>query len=250
MTRSNFILSILELLEELKTNSETEHNIKITSAIISRPSWVSDWIELSDLFDEACLLADVEVLEQPYSRVHISTKTATHANSVLVVDHSYYNLGIHLYTRDEEWEGFVGKVSTKEKHSGLMHMLYPLSITILKIWDSVNNTFAVEAGATDWVKDIGTTQILNAVNAERLQLRHGTGLAQDVEFANRTTAVNMTDSTGYSRSLNMTGQNILDAEKRYFDGVGMLIKLRLLNTGAALAYYAKGLFVSTFSNTS
>ena len=95
--RDNFVSVLLELLETLKRVSLADHNITITSATISRPSWVST--ELNYLFDEACLLADIEVLEQPHSRVDMSTKEVTSGKSVLVIDHGYYHLDSKSGTR-------------------------------------------------------------------------------------------------------------------------------------------------------
>jgi hypothetical protein len=241
LTRSNFILSVLELLEELKEISATEHNITITSATISQPSWA--WNEVNALFDEACLLADIEVLEQPHNRIDISAKTVTSGKSLLIIDHGYYHLGIHRQIWNEEEKAFRGTESVNEEGLGLIYMIFPLAINLLNVWRSENHTCSVETGEMDWVIDIETTDIVSAVNTARLQLRYGTGLAQDVDFANRSTTVNLTDSSRYSRFLNMTGQNILDAEKKYFDTVGRLIKFHLLHERAAIEYYTQGLFV-------
>jgi hypothetical protein len=67
LSRSGFILSIFELLEALKGN------ITVTSAAISRPGWVRN--ETADLINEVCLLADIEVFEQPYVRREAATRT-------------------------------------------------------------------------------------------------------------------------------------------------------------------------------
>ena len=94
MTRAKFIMDILEYLERIKHISLTEHGVKITSATISRPPWAHDY---GDLFDEACLLADIEVLEQPRDRVSIATKFLTEdMGPVLVLDHADYGACIEI----------------------------------------------------------------------------------------------------------------------------------------------------------
>jgi hypothetical protein len=92
----------------------------------------------------------------------------------------------------------------------------------------------------NWVQDIGATKIVTEVFDARKQLRYDSGLAQDVEFANRSTTVNLTDSTGYSRTVGLTGQNILDAEQLYVQKVSNLVRTILLRWDVAVAYF-KGL---------
>lgn len=49
-----------------------------------------------DLFDKACLFADIEVLEQPHDRVSITTNVlAQDVGPVLVLDHGHYYLNVH-----------------------------------------------------------------------------------------------------------------------------------------------------------
>ena len=76
----------------------------------------------------------------------------------------------------------------------------------------------------DWVGDIGMVKIMTQVQESRLKLKYRNGLAQNGEFANESTTVNLTDRTGYSRVLNMTGQDILDAEEDYVKKVSEMIK--------------------------
>lgn len=222
LTRDDFVLVLLELLEELKRVSVADHNITITSATISRPSWVSD--EVNDLFDEACLLADIEVLEQPHSRVDMSTKDVTLGKSVLVIDHGYYHLHITRQVWNEENRAFQDESSSGERGDGLVQMLLPLSVRILNAWKSTNYTCSAETGGMNWVGDMGEVKIITQVQESRMRLKYLSGLVQDVEFRNASTTVNLTDSTGYSRILNMTGQDVLDAEEDYVKKVSETIK--------------------------
>ena len=90
LTRSNLVLSVLNLLEELKRVALQDHNIRITSAIISRPTWV--YLDMNFVFEEACFLAGIECLDPSYDRTEIVTKTAPSGSKVLVIEHGRYNL--------------------------------------------------------------------------------------------------------------------------------------------------------------
>lgn len=97
-TRSNFVLSVLDLLEKLKRRALRDHNVRITSAIISRPTWV--YLDMNFVFEEACFLADIECLEPSHDRTEIVTKTAPPGRSVLVLDLGPY----HLDLRYAKWD--------------------------------------------------------------------------------------------------------------------------------------------------
>jgi hypothetical protein len=84
LSRSVFVLSIFGLLEALKKEA-LQSNITITSATISRAGWVRN--EMGDLINEACLLADIEVFEQPHDRLEAAARTEPGKKSVLVLDH-------------------------------------------------------------------------------------------------------------------------------------------------------------------
>ena len=100
LTRSNVVLSVLNILEELKRVALRDHNILIKSAIISRPSWV--YHDMNFIFEEACFLADIECFGASRDRTEIVTKTAPARSNVLVIEHGQYNLDFRYAT----WNDF------------------------------------------------------------------------------------------------------------------------------------------------
>ncbi|PVH75128.1 hypothetical protein DL98DRAFT_14493 [Cadophora sp. DSE1049] len=93
LTRSGFVFAVAEVLEEMKRTVFKEHNIVINSAIVSRPTWIFN--EKSDMIDEACLLAGIEVLEQPHDGPDIATRTLEPQYGHLVIlDSGPYHLNV------------------------------------------------------------------------------------------------------------------------------------------------------------
>jgi hypothetical protein len=90
--KNDFIWSLVALLEEVKQKSVDNHNITITTAVVARPSWVDN--EFDDVIDEACLLAEIEVFEQPKSRVELAaiTEEKRGHGHVMVLEHSLQQL--------------------------------------------------------------------------------------------------------------------------------------------------------------
>lgn len=209
MTRSKLIIYIVEYLERIKQLTLKDYDIKLTSAIISRPSWAYN--EYDDIFDEACLLAGIEVLEQPHNRVDMATKSlSTNRGPVLVLDHGYYYLGVHRSTWDEHDMQYHQRGSMNLDQYGTIWVLSQLANRI--IWGYNSNITEEERG---WPSTVLSQVIFGQIMDARLQIKYRRDWPEDLDFENRTVGVNLTDSTGFLRVLNMTGEDVQNVEQNY-----------------------------------
>jgi hypothetical protein len=229
LTKSNFIISLVELLDQLKNVSIQEHNITITSAIISRPDWA--FSEIGDLFDEACLLADIEVFEQPHSRVEIATRTIDPGGAVLVVDHGQYFMAIHRMQWDSTNGEFGGGGSMHLDYYGTMWILGELANRIIGNYNS--NMMESERS---WPMAVPYMHAIRQASIARAQINHSQDWSPYLDAANRTIGINLTDDAGWVRVLNMTGQDVLDVESQYVEEASLPIQHFLWNNSAIQQY--------------
>lgn len=213
MTKSKLIMYLVEYLEQIKQISLAEHGIKITSAIISRPSWM--YSKYDDIFDEACLLAGIEVVEQPHSRVDMATKAlSTDEGPVMVLDHGHYYLNIHRSTWDEYNKQYRQRGSMNLDYYGTTWVLKQLANRIL--WDYNRNATVEERG---WSRTVENQVVVMQTLGARLQIKYRRDWPEDLEFEKRTVGVNLTDSTGFLRVLNMTGEDVRRVDKEYVEEI-------------------------------
>lgn len=90
LNSTNFVGVLASALEVLKAEFLKEHNITITSAVIAKPQWIYN--DLDNLIDQACLKANLEVLDK-MSRSEAAMKIATKAgkSEPLVLEQSGYD---------------------------------------------------------------------------------------------------------------------------------------------------------------
>jgi hypothetical protein len=208
---------IVEYLQLIKQITLKDHSIKITSAIISRPSWAYN--EYDDIFDEACLLAGIEVLEQPHNRVDMATKSLTsNRGTALVLDHGHYYLSIHRSTWDDHDQQYYQRGSMNLDQYGTKWILAQLANRI--IWGYNLNVTEEERG---WPSTVLSQVVIRQVMDARLQIKYRRNWPQDLEFENRTIGVNLTDSTGFLRVLNMTGGDVRNVEREYVKEISSAI---------------------------
>jgi hypothetical protein len=210
LTKSNFVLSLVELLDQLKNVSIQEHNITITSAVITRPEWAYN--EIGDLFEEACLLADIEVFEQPRSRVEIATKTVGPGGAVFVIDHGQYVMDIHRMQWDPTNGEFGGGGSMRLDYYGIMWILRGLANRIISNYNS-----NITESERSWPMAVPFMHAIRQASTARAQIKYGQDWPPYLHAANRTIGVNLTDDSGWVRVLNMTGQDVLDVESQYME---------------------------------
>lgn len=230
LTKSNFIMAIVDLLEEVKRMSLSEHNITITSAVISRPSWTYN--DIGDLFNEACLLANIEVWEQPHNRVDIASKTLKGHGPAIIIDHGHYHMDVHLSTWDDRDNQHYGRESIGLDHFGGSYILETLLQRIIGVFNS-----NVTESERNWTRDIHFPNAIRQVHDARMQIRYGRNWPEDLEFQNRSTSVNLTSSTGLLRVLNMTGQDIWDVERKYVEEVSASIQEFVFRPEAPWEYH-------------
>lgn len=94
LSNANFVNIFASALEAVKGQAIETHNITITSAVIAKPSWIFN--ELNDLLDQACLKANINVLDKldraEAARLVASKKGKTKA---LVIEQ--WNYGCVMY---------------------------------------------------------------------------------------------------------------------------------------------------------
>lgn len=218
MTKGKFIMDIVEYLDRIKQIALSEHGVKVTSAIISRPSWANS--EYDDIFDEACLLAGIEVFEQPSDRVSLATKTlTTDVGPVLVLDHGHYYLNVHRSTWDERDKEYHQRGSMQLDQYGTVWILSQLANRI--IWGYNLN---LTEGERDWPGRVNGHSIITQAMDARLQIKYRRDWPEDLEFENRSVAVNLADETGFVRALNMTGKDVVRVEREYTEEVKRAIE--------------------------
>jgi hypothetical protein len=198
LTKNNFVMSLVELLDQLKNVLIQEHSITITSAIISRPEWAFN--EIGDLFDEACLLADIEVFEQHHSRVEIVTRAIDPGGAVLVIDHGQYFMDIHRKQWDPTNGEFGGGESMYLDYYGTMWILRELANRIIGNYNS-NMTESERS----WPMAVPYMHAIQQASIARAQINYGQDWPPCLDAANKTIGVNLTDNAGWVRVLNMTG---------------------------------------------
>jgi hypothetical protein len=223
-------MAIVDLLEEIKRMSLSEHNIAITSAVISRPSWTYN--DIGDLFDEACLLANIEAWEQPHNRVDIASKTLKGHGPAIIIDHGHYHMDVHLSTWDDRDNQHYGRESIGLDHFGGSYILETLLQRIIGVFNS-----NVTESERNWTRDIHFPNTIRQVHDARMQIRYGRNWPEDLEFQNRSTSVNLTSSTGLLRVLNMTGQDIWDVEMKYVEEVSASIQEFVFRPEAPWEYH-------------
>ncbi|KAF4633225.1 hypothetical protein G7Y89_g4900 [Cudoniella acicularis] len=102
IARTDDYYNYLDMLEDLKNSSKVEHNITITSATLSLPTWTIGNSRVRDLFDEACLLAGIEIFAELHDSVTEFARLGAlkpEQKSLLILDHSNYHLDLCLLTR-------------------------------------------------------------------------------------------------------------------------------------------------------
>ena len=216
-TESNFILSVLDILEELKTSAVRDHNIRITSATVSRPAWVSD--KINCLFEEACLLADIEVLKQPQNRAAAATKTAPPEGDVLLLDHGPYYLYIYHFVWDERSEEYREKKSTVVESYGAWRF----------ISDVVGRAFENYASnATEeevrLIADFDSWDALVQASTSVNELIFGhEWTAEQYEDRVRGIALRSLKSR-WTRTLNISGQDVNNVREQYIDKLSIEVQ--------------------------
>ncbi len=227
-TRSDFIYSMAELLEDLKEKALKNHNVEITSATVSRPTWMFN--EKSDMIDEACLLAGIELLEQPEDRDDMAAKTATPGTAIIVMDHGQY----HLDVVHAVWNEGEGKHSQKGRVGLDGH-----GSDSIWLWLADRLTGRYNANATSeiiWRQTSDPTPILHQVLDARSKIKYLRDWHQDLDFANRTITINFTDTIGSLRALDLTGQDIMDVENEYVEDLSKQLRQFLYNSDAINTY--------------
>lgn len=95
LTRHNVLMSLLDVLADLRSTVHDKYGITITSATIARPQWMYN--ELGDLIDEACFRSGIEIWEQSQDRLDMALRMVPQDGykKALVIQHDYQSMELH-----------------------------------------------------------------------------------------------------------------------------------------------------------
>lgn len=220
LTKSEFIISIAELLLDLKRTVWTDHNIDITSATVSRPSWISQWE--NDMIDEACLLAGIELLEPPKVRSEIAATGFSLGGSVIVIDNGPW----HMNVMRLEYEPYQGRYAQRALMTTKSYASDRLTHPLTNYFgDRLNNRLGIGGNQTAGL-------LYKAVTRIRSAIKFYGKWPTDMEFADRTVVINF----GFPEALNVTGQDILNIEDIYVDDLSAVLKRFTYNDESINSY--------------
>ena len=220
LTKSEFIISVAELLLDLKRTVWTDHNIDITSATVSRPSWISQWE--NDMIDEACLLAGIELLESPKVRSEIAATGLSLGGSVIVIDNGPWHRDISRLEYEPYGGGYVqSALMTMKKYASDR---LKLSLTNY-FGDRLNNRLGMGGNQTAGL-------LYNSITRIRSAIKFYGKWPADMDFADRTVVINF----GFPEALNVTGQDILNIEDIYVDDLSAVLKRFTYNDESINSY--------------
>ncbi|RDW76966.1 hypothetical protein BP6252_05019 [Coleophoma cylindrospora] len=203
LTKSGFLVVLVNILEEVKTIALNEHNVTITSATIARPRWLYN--ELGDILNEACALAGIESWEQAQDNVEMALETIEGIGngSVLLLDHGQYHFNIYYFLWDERAKAVRCSMSVDIRNYASLWIQVALMNRV--IGKSHSN---VTQEDLDWLQSIEIGSIIREVMTANVNISYGTHWPQDLDFRNRTATVSLRDPTGYVLELNMTGEDV------------------------------------------
>lgn len=228
LTKSEFVFLIYQLLVDLKSQAQKEHNISITSAVLGVPPWVP--YELRDLFDEAAFLAGIGTFnspfDRPYSRVKLSVETASPGSqqpnkTVMVLDHGQYHFSAHHFVLDK-WNASVERFSSRAATFGSRWIWANLGTRLI---DGLNSNVSEEEKILRG--SVSGNELLKVIDARNV-IKHSTHWPENLEFTNRSKSVNITELSGRTRSFNMTGANVQETDEQYAAHVIGLVQHLLL----------------------
>jgi hypothetical protein len=219
------------MISELKASALKEHNVTISSASIARPSWVFN--EWGDCFEEAALLANIETFEQSRARQEHASMTMTSRTNgtIVVLDHGQYHFESHRLTWDPDREEWAEKGSISPPDLGASWIWIRLGLQMISLYNS-----NITESEWSWHRDVPTMDILRGVSRARLEIKFGRDWPHDLDFANRTKSINLTESTGWTRVLNLTGQNVIEIEARYENEIADQLQSSLRRYGTIEAF--------------
>ncbi|EPE29003.1 hypothetical protein GLAREA_00161 [Glarea lozoyensis ATCC 20868] len=205
--RREFISATLDLLLRIKSIALNDYNITITSAAISRPGWMGNGLE--DLFDEACLLADIETFEQPRGRAEMGSRIVEFVpekDNLTVVEHGAYCLEIHRMSYDMEEKAFRRIMSTTTQ-LGTMNLIRITLKTVLGY--DTNRSLAEE----EHLRSLDHRLLMQETHSARWNISHNNSQHPEVPFEDRY----LTLDSAYPVIINLTGRDIIAADEEYRD---------------------------------
>ena len=236
LTRSNFVLSVLDLLEELKRSALRDHNIRITSAIISRPTWA--YIDMDFIFEEACFLAGIEWLEHSHDRAEIVTKTAPPGSSILVLDHGQYHFDFRHFLWDELNKRHVMQGSMEIADSGSLLLMEQLVKYITGNY-IVNATQEEASHLTIVDTQHGVEQVATAIH----DFRYGREWPTEQDLENRSIGITFRQyKSNWTTMINMTGHDVVDVENWYISQISNAVQVFLARSSVNDYRQSQGYF--------
>ncbi|KUJ20737.1 uncharacterized protein LY89DRAFT_453457 [Mollisia scopiformis] len=231
LSRSGFVLSVFEILEDIKESS-LQNNITIKLAVVSVLGWIRN--EWGDLIDEACLLADIELYEQPHVKAEIAAKTAPKGGSVLILDHGSYHLDIVYAAWDIQEKAYKPKQSVGMTDMGTSRMIKDLTFRVLFAYNANAN---VTEDDRRWPIAAGLDDIAQEVALARNEIKYGIGRAESQAIIGQDTSINITEPSGRLRIVNVTSQDIVHVQEQYMAAISKSIRTALIQNDLMAEYF-------------
>lgn len=228
MTRCNLLLSTVDLLEQLKKTSLREHNITLTSSIVSRPSWAEDLF--GDILEEAFRLTGIELLEPPKLRADMAAMIAPLASQsghVLVIDHGQYYLDYHLIPLNLD-----ESTTSRREELGLDRIVGGLGQQMAKDFDEKH-----PEKNRKWWKMESWENLTRAAYTARLKIKDGCNWEDDQPLDERSVPVMIIDYEGMTRDLVLTGNALEKREIEFTESVRKTFDIFLYDHEARLEYW-------------
>jgi hypothetical protein len=206
--KDQFISSVVEVLQEIKQISVTIHNITITSAIISRPEWMGN--EGGDMIDEACLLAGIEVFEQPSGCIDMAAKIVEPYDHILVLQLTHFSLDIHR--RQMSANAAEGSSSVRLDHLSAYMLHRLLAERVIQAFNNAN----ISDETVAWTKGSARLKDVNAAYKANWKLKNAQFWDKQLDFESRMVDVNLTDASGELKEFSLSGKEVMDVEQEFF----------------------------------
>lgn len=125
---------------------------------------------MSDLIDEACLLADIEVFEQPRDQFDAAAKTAPVGGSILVLNLGFYHLDAAYGSWDDREKAYRRESSMGLQDLGMRWLSKQLTLRVLIAYNTNANLSQEEQR---WPIAMGLHDISMEVTKARDRIKFG-----------------------------------------------------------------------------
>jgi hypothetical protein len=195
------------------------------------------------MIDEACLLAGIEVFEQPSICIDMAAKTVEDQrphNQILVLQLTYY--GLDIYHRQMGGGAVYAASSMGLNHLGTHRFYRTLAERVVQA--SNDASYADEKVA--WVLRFPSRTDVIAAYKARWKLGNNRFWDDNLDFELRMVDLNLTNAPGDMREFTLRGKEIIDVEQEYSSLMSDAIETFLRDCEATSKYQKKYIYIHVF----